>query len=117
MSPRRRRICLECFGPPSNPNYKFLMDIHFESDATDDVETGSLVFFCTADGEPVLCAITEEALTSGLHIPWEEISLPETFAKHRDKIHGIAARLIREEKWNDKGGILITQADVLEHST
>lgn len=91
------------------------MQIIFEPDATYDFETGNLVFFCTADGEPVRCAITEEALIMGLNVPREEVPLPETFSKYRDKIHAVATRLVQKEGWNELAGVLITHSEVLEH--
>ena len=92
------------------------MKIIFEPDATHDFETGNLVFFCTADGEPIRCAITEEALIMGLHVPPEAVLLPETFEKHREKIHAIATLLMQEEGWNDLSGVLIKHSDILEHN-
>ena len=91
------------------------MDIIFEPDAIRDIETGNLVFFCTADGEPVRCAITEDALKSFEAQP-EEMSSPETFAKHRDRICAIASRLIQTDGWNDRAGVLITHSEIVEYN-
>ena len=84
----------------------------FESDAVLDAATNAFVFFGCADGEPIRCAITHEAVTAGLHVPPEAACDPETFVAHQRLIHRIAARLIDEKRWEPGGGIVIREADL-----
>lgn len=88
------------------------MNIQFDTDATFDPETDSFIFFCTVDDEPLRCAISSEALMAGFKVPRDQLSSPETFAQHRDRIHSIAAKLIRAEGSNEKAGIFIICEDV-----
>jgi flavin reductase (DIM6/NTAB) family NADH-FMN oxidoreductase RutF len=87
-------------------------EITFDQDVVLDVQSDAFVFFGRVNHEPIQCAITREAMILGLHVPAAQACLPESFAQHRERIHSIAVRLIRADRWEPGGGIVICRSDV-----
>lgn len=48
----------------------------------------------------------------GLGVPKDEASSLESFEKHRNQIHSLASRLIREKRFDENGEVIIREADL-----
>jgi len=89
------------------------LPISFDPDAVLDPKTSAFVFFGHVDDEPIRCAVTQEALIHGFRISASTALHPEAFEGHRDRIHALASHLIRCERWEIGGGIVIRRNDVI----
>lgn len=88
------------------------MEISFHDEVTYDIASDVFKFFAHADGKTVRCSITEEAIMFGFGAPFDREKPLESFESNRDKIQLLAARLIREKKFDENGDVLICEADL-----
>jgi len=90
------------------------MDVEFGADEWFDHQRRKIVWFsAVVDEKCIDCGISIEALADHFGA-FHDNPLP-AFRNHRERIREVAARLIRERRFEDDGTIVIRSADLLQH--